>query len=130
MSIDKDKISRGPVEWFYPKGWDDDWYQGPLPELRCVGPCPVIMEFGNSEQYYPIQGIEPSEADRLLIAEAFNVFTETGMTPRELWEVVKLAKDVMAEIETAETETIGCAVISFDLNEKMQSALSPTPAEG
>ena len=100
--IDKDKISRGPVEYEPPTADEYDHFFGRFTDksgeviLSCGGM--EKMEWGES-----FAGKTPSESDASLIAEAFNVFTETGMTPRELALVVKWAKEYIEADECYES---------------------------
>jgi arsenate reductase-like glutaredoxin family protein len=47
----------------------------------------MVKIFGCDDS--PKVGAEIAEANANLIAEAFNVYTETGMTPRELKELAR-----------------------------------------
>ena len=58
-----------PGPWTYEKSGRESGLEGDMPAI--FGPDrEVICDFGDSTQYYPTEGVPPSEADARLIAAA------------------------------------------------------------
>lgn len=111
MSIDKSKVSKGEVA-VVSQSFTNHVYVGP----------DKVAETGSLPHYS-----DACQANTALIAEAFNVFTETGMTPRELAKRVEHLREV--------ERRAGFVVDGYRANGKLHHEIAlleaaPTEAKG
>lgn len=100
----KHNCTKGPAPSIM-NGSDNGWATCTMQRdgLHVVVTAPYAGEMDNGEWDHP-EKVHEAEANAALIAEAFNILHETGMTPRELADLLERLAELLTDIQNRDDD--------------------------
>lgn len=103
----------GPWKWHRPNG---DWATEMSSLVDDTGK--QVLNFGNSEQFYPTEGTEPNDADALLIADAPMLLTmlATRPAPAQAEDGLRVGQEILLRATVTIVVEPTCEGIEVELD--------------